>query len=134
VEGAAVEVTVPELVDPSPREREAPPPSRQRTVAIAVAGAGVAGLAFGVVAGAIAIVDRSRAERDCPKDTFQFRCPTEEGASAWNTAGTWGNVSTIAFVVGGAIAGTAAVLWLTAPRPRARVGVGASGLRLEGSF
>jgi hypothetical protein len=131
-----VVVDIPELVDTT--VRVAPPPvaapSSQRTFAIVAGAVGVAGVVVGAVSGVVALSNRSTGERECPKDVYAFRCPTEAGTSAWNTATTAGNVSTIGFIAGGAFLTGAAVLWFTAPSSRARVGAALSGLRLEGSF
>jgi hypothetical protein len=134
------EVTVPELVDttvrvaPLPVVVAPPPPSTQRTIALVTAGVGVAGLIVGGISGIVAISSRSTGERECPSEVYSFRCPTEQGTSAWNTATTAGNVSTIAFIAGGVLVAGAAVLWFTAPSSRTRVGASGSGLRVEGSF
>ena len=109
-------------------------PSTQRTFAIVVGSVGVVGVLVGAVAGVVALSNRSTGERECPKDLYSFRCPTEAGTSAWNTASTAGNVSTVSFIAGGVFLAGAAVLWLTAPSSRTRMGASLSGVRLEGSF
>ena len=135
------EVHVPELVDtsvhaPSP----APAPvvvSRwpaQKTVALVAGGIGVAGIAVGAVSGIVAVTKRSSAQSECPSEVFAYRCPSESGASAWNSATTAGNVSTVSFIVGGVFVAGAAVLWFTAPSSSTRVGVSPSGARVEGHF
>ncbi len=142
VEGNTIEVAIPELVDPTPAPRPAPRPaawSTQRTIAIAAAGAGVAGIAVGAIAGAMSLSARSSAESACPSRTYAFRCPTVEGTDDWNSATAAGDVSTVAFVVGGVALAGAAVLWFTAPSskepaPKVRAGVSTNGLRFEGSF
>jgi len=139
VEARVVDIAIPELVDPTPKRAATvviapPPPSTQRTVALVAGGVGIAGLAVGAIAGAMALSERGNAERECPTEIHDFRCPTEAGAEAWNSAASAGNVSTIAFVAGGVVLAGAAVLWLTAPSAKARAGVTAGGLRLEGSF
>jgi hypothetical protein len=139
---ATTNITVPELVDPTPRapvdgSRPRPPAqtsSTQRTIAIAVGGAGLAGIAVGAIAGAIAISSRSSAQDACPEATYHFRCPTTQGTDDWNAATAAGNVSTLGFVIGGVALAGAAVLWLTAPSSKARAGVSATGLRFEGTF
>ncbi len=133
--GETIEVTIPELVDPNPpRAMEAPRSSSGRTVAVGLAGVGLAGVVVGSIAGAMALSQRSDAERDCAKDVYQFRCPTQAGTDAWNGAQTAGNVSTVGFVAAGVALAGAAVLWVLSPSPRARVGATATGLRLEGTF
>ncbi len=129
-------VSVPELVDTF--VRAAPvivaAPSSQRTVAIVAGSIGVVGVLVGAISGAVALSNRSTGERECPKDLYAFRCPTEEGTSAWNTARAAGNVSTVAFIAGGVFLAGGAVLWFTAPSARTRVGTSLSGVRVEGSF
>jgi hypothetical protein len=137
--GSVVESSVPELVDTTVRAASAPvivapPSSTQRTIALVTGGVGVAGIVVGTIAGVVAITSRSTAQRECPSEVYSFRCPTEEGTSAWNGATTAGNVSTIGFIAGGVFAAGAAVLWFTAPSSRTRVGTSLSGVRVEGSF
>ena len=132
-----VTVNVPELVDTTVRAAPAPvvvDASSQRTIAIVTGAVGLAGVLVGGVAGVVALSKRSTGERECPKDLYSFRCPTEEGTSAWNTASTAGNVSTVSFLAGGVFLAGAAVLWFTAPSSRTRVGTSLSGVRVEGSF
>jgi hypothetical protein len=133
------ELDVPELVDPrpvTPREVAAPspPPSTQKALALVAGGVGAVGLIAGGVAGVVSLTSRSTGQRECPAETYAFRCPTEEGASAWNRATSAGDVSTVAFVIGGAFVAGAAVLWLTAPRAPARVGTSLAGVLVEGRF
>lgn len=131
-------VNVPELVDST--VRVASPPvvveasSSQRTIALVTGAVGVAGVLVGSVAGVIALSNRSTAEGECPKDLYSFRCPTEAGTSAWNTASTAGNVSTVSFIAGGVFLAGAALLWFTAPASRMRVGTSLAGVRVEGRF
>lgn len=140
-EKQTTEVIVPELVDPRP-PAPAPQPqpvvvqpsSTQKTLALVAGGVGVAGLIVGGIAGAVALSHRSTAQEECPSEVYAFRCPTEQGTSAWNSATSAGDVSTVAFVAGGVFVAGAAVLWLTAPKARTRVGTTLTGVRLEGSF
>lgn len=139
-ESSLAEVQVPELVDTSVRPPPAPAPiviapsSTQRTIALVAGGVGIAGIAIGAVSGIIAVSKRSSAQSECPSDVFAYRCPTESGAAAWNSATTAGDVSTVAFVAGGVLVAGAAVLWFTAPSARTRVGISPSGARVEGRF
>lgn len=132
------EVSIPELVDTTVRVAPAPvtlaAPSSQRTFALVSGAVGVAGVLVGAVSGLMALSSRSTGQRECPKELYSFRCPTEEGTSAWNTATIAGNVSTVSFIAGGVFLAGAAVLWFTAPSSRTRVGTSLSGLRIEGSF
>lgn len=136
--GQVADLEVPELVDPRPHEAPAPvvvqPSSTQKTLALVAGGVGVAGLVVGGIAGAVALSNRSTANEQCPSEVYAFRCPTEAGTSAWNSATSAGDVSTVAFVVGGVFVAGAAVLWFTAPKAKTRVGTSLTGVRLEGSF
>lgn len=139
---SAIETNVPELVEIAPPKTAAvafapapaPEPARGgRTLAYVAAGVGLAALAAGSVAGVLSLSKRDDAERECPKDIYAFRCPTETGAAAWNEATTAGDIATVGFVVAGVALAGAAVLWLTSrPAPRARAS--ASTLLLEGRF
>lgn len=136
-ERSTADGSVPELVDPSPPPAPpplAPPSSSQRTMALVAGGVGVVGLGIGAVAGILAISEKSTAERECPSATYHFRCPTEEGSSAWNASTSAGNVSTIGFIAGGVLLAGAGVLWFTAPSSRARAGASLGGVHVEGSF
>lgn len=133
------EVTVPELVDPRPPVTArpivvAPPSSTQRTLALVAGGVGVAGLVVGGVSGIVALSNRSTAQRECPSEVYSYRCPTQEGSAAWNSATSAGDVSTVAFIAGGVFVAGAAVLWFTAPKSHTRVGTSLSGVRVEGTF
>jgi len=135
-----VTVEVPELVDtavhaaPTPATIVVAAPSSQRTIAIVTGAVGVGGVLVGAVAGVVALSNRSTGERECPRDVYSFRCPTELGTAAWNTASAAGNVSTVSFIAGGVLLAVAAVFWFTAPSSRTRVGTSLSGLHVEGSF
>lgn len=138
-EGRLVEQLVPELVDTSVHVAPAPiviapVSSTQRTLALVAGGIGIAGVAVGAISGFVAVSKRSSAQSECPSDVYAFRCPTESGTAAWNSATTAGNVSTVSFIAGGVFLAGAAVLWFTAPSSRTRVGASASSVRLEGSF
>lgn len=125
-EGATITLTVPELAKtPSPpptapsisTSNEKPSAgSSRRSLALGIGGVGVAGLAVGTIAGLVALSSRSRAEENCPKDIYNFRCPNDAGANDWNTANTAGNIATVGFIVGGVALVAATVIWLTAPK------------------
>jgi hypothetical protein len=84
----------------------------QRTVGYVVGGVGLAGLAVGGMFGLFAISAKHRQIDYCPSAT---NCPHYETASAEHQyAQTYGLVSTISFVVGGAATATGLVLVLTA--------------------
>jgi len=137
-DGATQTITIPALVStapPPPPPAPPPPPpksSTMKTLALVSAGVGVAGVAVGTIAGVIAISKHSDADRDCPKDTYHFNCPTQAGTDAWNASTSAGNISTIGFIVGGVGLAGAAVLWIAAPKTQ--VAVGPSSLFLRGAF
>lgn len=129
-EGQRAELEMPDLVDPNPvpagpstrdRSPAAPPPrSAARRIGTPVAeGIALAGILTGAIAGGIALSKKGDANQLCPESTYHFRCPTADGADAWTSAHTAGNVSTIGFAIGGVALATAIVLWVTAPsRPK----------------
>jgi hypothetical protein len=92
------------------------------------------GFGIGAAFGALALSDKSDAESACPNG----QCPTAAAANKWSTAGSAGNVSTIAFVAGGVGLAGAAVLWFTAPASSAaasaRVGLGLGSVQVVGSW
>ncbi|HEY8041266.1 MAG TPA: tetratricopeptide repeat protein [Polyangiaceae bacterium] len=140
VKGATVTVNVPALEPESPTDgqpRPLPaavtatpaspvPPSggsTQRTLAFALLGAGAAGAVVGTVFGLVSMSAHDDAARQCKLGSNHDQC-TQGGFDTNNRAITDGNVSTIAFVVGGAALATGAVLWLTAPSSSSRSSVG----------
>lgn len=134
-EGAQVDVRIPELIDLQPKNTtaiEPGEPTRKPAALTYVAGGiGVAALATGTIMGILAVSKHSDAEDACPKGTFAFRCPTQAGTNAWNDATTFGNVSTVAFIVAGVAIAGAAAFYLTAPKTRKQT---TASLLLEGRF
>ncbi|HKP60603.1 MAG TPA: PEGA domain-containing protein [Polyangiales bacterium] len=123
---------------------ETPPPivlnptepydATQRTAGWIVGGVGVAGVVLGSVFGVISIVKHNESDKYCQKDNV---CEDVRGVDAMDAARTAGDVSTVAFVVGGVALASAAVLLLTAPEERetsARIGIGPGGVSLRGVF
>lgn len=135
-EASTVDVKVPALVDTRPPIVMNDPEKRsaQRTIALVVGGAGVAGLAVGAITGAMAISAKSDGETSCPKDPYAFRCPTQDGADAWNRAETMGTISTLGFIAGAALLAGGVVLWLTAPKVKTTVGTSPSSVVFGGTF
>jgi hypothetical protein len=82
----------------------------QKAAALLVLGIGIGGLGVGTAFGFMAISKRDDAQRACPTV-----CSDATGVGMWSDAKTDGNLSTIAFIAGGALAATGIVLWLTAP-------------------
>jgi hypothetical protein len=130
-EGKPYDLAVPALVDltpaPPPVSIAPPPPEppkpNNRKLLVPIAGGGaLAAIATGAIAGAVALSSKGKADDVCPKATYNFHCPTQAGADEWSSAKTAGNVSTVAFVIGGVALAATVVLWLTnpsAPAPRA---------------
>lgn len=105
-----------------------------RVLAIVAAGIGVAGLGTGAAIGLETMSKRDSAARVCPS-----ACADQNGVNEWKDAQKWGDYSTVAFVVGGAGAATAALLWvLGRPEPASREGatvdVGLGGVRVSGRW
>jgi hypothetical protein len=92
----------------------------QRTVGLALGGIGVAGLVAGAVFGAFAFSKQSEADSNCKAPDFTMCNP--RGVDAGKSGETFGTISTIAFIAGGALAAGGAVLYLTAPE-HGRVGL-----------
>lgn len=103
--------------------------STQKVIAAVVAGVGVVGLGIGGTFGMLAISKKNDAEKICPAD-----CVDQKGQQAWTDAKSAGNISTIAFIAGGAALATGAVLWFTAGPSKTEVSVGLGSVRVKGSF
>lgn len=98
--------------EPSPAAAESDSGRTQRTVGYIVGGVGLAGLAAGGVFGFLTISAKNRQTDNCSSQT---QCPDYDSASAaHDDAKTYGTVSTVAFIAGGAATVTGAVLVLTA--------------------
>lgn len=154
-DGALVEVEVPLLAEtavapppPPPAPEVTPPPasppreepsSWQRPVGVAVMATGGLALIVGTILGVSALGAESESnESHCVEASGV--CDAE-GADLRDDAVAQANVSTVAFVAGGALVAGGAVLFLTAPSaddPQAAgvraVRVGLGGARLEGAF
>jgi hypothetical protein len=108
----------------------------QRTWALVAGGAGVAGIAVGTIFGLMSKAKHDDADAICPGGD----CGTnQEGVDRWNDARSAGNVSTVAFIIGGAGLATGAVLWLTAKPASAEtataaVSAGPSSLWITGRW
>jgi hypothetical protein len=109
--------------------------SAQRIGAVAVAGVGVVGVAIGSVFGAAAISKNSDANKGhCTGNTCD-----STGVSLRQDAVHAGNLSTVAFVVGGVALAGGAVLWFTAPsnhgiQAAPAMGGGSYGAVVRGSW
>lgn len=115
----------------------------QRTVGYIVGGVGLAGLAVGGIFGYLTINAKDRQVENCSNPTD---CPDYSGASdAHHEGNTYGTISTVAFIAGGAATVTGIVLLLTA-KPGNRgvaaarltlapaIGPSAAGARLSGTW
>jgi hypothetical protein len=101
---------------------EAPPaasPSRgRRTLAFVLGGVGVGGVLIGTVTGAVSLHEGNEAKRLC-RGPYPGGCapdPTGNLQSTNTRAYTLANVSDVAFIMGGALLLTGAILYFTAPR------------------
>ena len=88
------------------------PSSPSHTVAYVVGGVGVASLAFGAVAGLVALRKNGASTDVCPNDGV---CRDASARSDSRVAGDWATVSTVGFITGGALLAAAAVLYFVAP-------------------
>jgi hypothetical protein len=105
----------------------------QKILALVAGGIGVVGLGVGTAFGVMAMSKKNDAQSACPG-----QCSTADGVSKWSDAGSAGNISTIAFIVGGVGVAGAAVLWFTAPSTSGgtgtQVGLGPGVLQVKGSW
>jgi hypothetical protein len=104
----------------------------QKILAIVAGGVGVVGLGVGTAFGLVTMSKKSDAQKACPN-----LCADPNGVSLWSDAKSAGNVSTVAFIVGGVALAGGAALWFTAKPesrsgPSAQVGVGPGSLQLKG--
>ena len=108
----------------------------QKTIGVVVAAVGVVGLGVGGTFGILSLLKHNSATSVCPGTT----CNSADDAALWDQARALGNVSTVAFVVGGVAVVTGVLLWWTAPAvdgretPAVRVGAGLGSLRMEGTW
>jgi hypothetical protein len=84
--------------------------SSQKTLAFGAGGIGVAGLTVGAIFGGIALGKKNDARCDANV------CASTDQASTYDEARKAGNVSTIAFAVGGVALAAGVVLFVTAPK------------------
>lgn len=108
----------------------------QRVAAIAVGALGVVSVGIGVGFGLKSIAKGNARDRLCPEKGGEC---SPEGAKAADDAITAGNISTVAWAIGGVAIAGGVVLWLTGGTSEkdsasAKVEVGVSGLRVRGAF
>jgi hypothetical protein len=103
-----------------------------RTLGPVTVGIGILAMGVGAAFGVESMGKHDDAERVCPGATC-----SPSGASLWHDAVTFGDVSTIAFIVGGAALVAGTVFWIAAPRSRSdgtRVGFGLGSVQLRGAW
>ncbi|HEY0469307.1 MAG TPA: hypothetical protein VGC79_34185 [Polyangiaceae bacterium] len=137
-------VVAPITPPPLPPPSDASPKSSesglgaQRIGALVAGGVGVIGVGLGTYFGVHAMSQRDDAKAVCPND-----CATEEDAKKWSDAKASGNISTVAFIVGGAALAGGVLLWVTAKPPSQesgaatgdlRLGVGLGSLQMRGTW
>ncbi len=109
----------------------------QRLAGLITGGVGLVGLGVG---GAFGLLSASK-HSDYTSHCLGNVCDAQ-GYASHSDAVSDGNISTVAFIAGGALVAAGAVLWITAPkshpasgwRVTPRVGVGEAGLSLEGGW
>jgi hypothetical protein len=105
----------------------------QKVLAIVAGGIGVVGIGLGSAFGLMTISKKNDARSVCPN-----LCMNQDGVNRWSDAGSTGNISTIAFIVGGVGLAGGAVLWFTAPSlggsAGAQVGFGPGALQVKGTW
>jgi hypothetical protein len=105
----------------------------QRVAAFTVGGVGIVGVGLGAVFGGLALSKWGSAKSACP--TFSG-CSTEASSERTSSV-TFGTVSDVGFIAGGAMLAAAVTLYLTAPKgpsPVVGIEVVPGGLRVGGSF
>jgi hypothetical protein len=137
--GETVTVQVPELEPggPTPTESNgglsgAGALSSQKIAALAVGGVGLVGVVVGSIFGLKAISKHNDAANYCDP-----LCHDQAGLDVKADAMHASNISTVAFVVGGAALGGAALLWFTDRTEKSiapQVGIGPSGIVLKGAW
>lgn len=108
---------------PEPRLRleDATRGDGQRMLGLVAGGVGLVGLAVGGAFGLVAISKDDEADSEC-KPPDRTLC-TQKGVDAGRASEDAGNVSTVAFIAGGALLAAGAVLYLTAPDRGPSVGL-----------
>jgi len=148
-DGKTSEITIPELVllpEPPP-EAAAPPPATvedkpagagpTKPLGFVLLGVGAVGIGVGSVFGILAIDKNNQSMENCDDDDIT-QCDAT-GVEQRNQALTFGNVSTVAFIAGAALAATGAVLVITSPKKSSASAAieptfGGARLVLSGSF
>jgi hypothetical protein len=96
-------------VEPPPEPAKSHP---QKTAGMIVAGAGALSLGVGIVSGIVTSSKHGSAkDGGCSGDV----CTTQQGLDDEKSAKTWGTVSTVTFITGGALLAGGLALYFTAP-------------------
>lgn len=91
--------------------------SSQKRIGLVVGGAGGVAVAFGSIAGLLALANRNEAEDQCR--SYPTICPADGSADAANDAAqTWATISTVSFVVGAAALAAGGFLFFSARDPQ----------------
>jgi len=120
LEDAVAAVPVPVPLPPPVVHPPPPPPAESRggtqvVLGLVVGGAGVAGLAAGAVLGLESLSHWSAAKNACPSLICPTTAASTTGQQASNDAKTTADMSTVAFIAGGVLLATGAVIFFTAP-------------------
>jgi hypothetical protein len=100
-------------------------------------GVGLAGVGVGSYFGLVSVSKHADAMNTCSNPVCTGP-GAEAGVALWNDARKAGDLSTVAFIVGGAGVAGGLLLWFTAPRtegspaPQAEVGLGPGTIQLKG--
>jgi hypothetical protein len=136
----------PSAAEPAPSGPQAlpstPPPvedrshglGTQKILALVSAGIGAAGVGVGTYFGLVSIQKHNIVSKDCGPPTA---CDNPDGVQASQDARNAGNISTVAFVVGGAGLAGALALWFTAPSAEGSsvgLGVGPGAIQVKGTW
>jgi hypothetical protein len=121
-----------------------PPGTTQRIAGIVIGGVGVVGIGFGVIAYVTAAGKYKDAQNACPGLTTGTQCKNQQqfdnAQPDLQGATTWSNVSTVAFIAGGAAVAGGLIVFFTAPRAPGgpQIGIGpasqGTGLSISGRF
>jgi hypothetical protein len=120
----------PEVASPPPAP--APPPSSGgsfvRPLGITLAVIGVGGIGVGSVLGLVSKSTYDRAQNECPSGNLGTCSGKAQYQQDFDSANSQATASTIAFIAGGALVATGALLFFLAPKTASGVTVGVSAV------
>jgi tetratricopeptide (TPR) repeat protein len=120
--------------DESDRRPAGPGLSTQRILSVVAGAVGLAGIGVGIGFSLQAMSDGIERDKHCNGSS----CRDSRGVEAAHAAITAGNISTVAWIVGGVGLAAGSVLWLTEPADEpaasARLGIGPGSVQLQGQF